>query len=122
MYVRFTELPVIDQDRAVEFYTGKLGFRVAQDSPYQDGWRWITREIPGAQTSILLTRKMDDKDTGAPSLVLTVDDVTSSYQELESKGVVFTTEPTQASWNPDELYAVLRDSEGNLVMIGSESK
>ena len=62
MYVRFAELPVVDQDRAVKFYTEKLGFRVAQDRPYQEGWRWITLEIPGAQTKILLTRKAEDEE------------------------------------------------------------
>lgn len=122
VYVRFTELPVIDQDRAVAFYTEKLGLRVAQDSPYQEGWRWITLEIPDAQTKILFTRKAGDEGTDAPSLVLTVDDVVRSYEEIKEKGVVFTTAPTQAPWNPEEVFAVLRDSEGNLVMLGSEDE
>lgn len=122
MYVRFTALPVVDQDRAVRFYTENLGFRVAQDRPYQEGWRWITLKIPGSQTKILLTRKIDEQAShGVPSLVLTVDDVFKSYQALKDKGVVFTKEPAGAPWDDGEVYAILRDSEGNLVMLGTES-
>jgi lactoylglutathione lyase len=35
-YVKFAELPVVDQDRAVKFYTEKLGLSLARDSPYQE--------------------------------------------------------------------------------------
>lgn len=121
MHVRFTELPVIDQDRAVTFYTENLGFRVAQDRPYQQGWRWITLEIPGSRTKILLTSKTDaETRDGSASLVLTVDDVYEIYEDLTEKGVVFTTEPTVAPWDDGEVYAVFRDSEDNLVMVGTE--
>ena len=63
-YVKFAELPVEDQDRAVNFYTEKVGLKVVQDAPYQDGWRWIELEIPGAETRLVLTKR---KDTDAPS-------------------------------------------------------
>lgn len=120
MYVRFVELPVVDQDRAVAFYTQKLGLRVAQNEPYEEGWRWITLELPGARTKILLARKNPESvRTDVPSLVLTVDDVYRRYRELREKGVVFTTEPTTAPWNDRETYAVFQDSEGNLVVLGS---
>lgn len=123
MFVRFTELPVVDQNRAVQFYTEKLGFRVAQDRSYDDGWRWITLEIPGARTQILLTRRSDgDVREAVPSLVLTVDDVISKYHELKEKGVTFTTNPTAAPWDNSEMYAVMQDSEGNLVMLGTPSE
>lgn len=123
MYVRFTELPVVDQDRAVAFYTEKLGFRVAQDRPYHEGWRWITLQIPGSQTKILLTRKTaETARDGVPSLVLTVDDVFQSYRQLKEKGVLFTTEPTDAPWDGREVFAVFQDSEENLVMIGTEGR
>src|SRR5690606_18864398 len=100
MYVRFTPLPVVDQDRAIAFYTEALGFRVAEDSPYQEGWRWVLLEIPGAQTKVLLTRKRaEEPRDGTPSLVLTVDDVHKHWQQLAAKGVVFTSEPAVAPWN-----------------------
>lgn len=122
MFIRFAELPVVDQDRAAAFYTEKLGMRLAEDRPYEEDWRWITLEIPGARTKVLLTRKADGESrNGAPSLVLTVDDVHALCRELNEKGVEFTTEPQTAPWDEGEVYAVLRDSEGNLVMIGTKS-
>lgn len=121
MYVRFAELPVADQDRAIAFYTENLGFRVVQDTPYEeDGWRWVILEIPGAQTKILLSRRPNTEEGDVPSLVLTVDDVHRWYEELKAKGVSFKTGPSRAMWNDAEVYAVLRDSEGNLVMLGSD--
>lgn len=123
VYVRFTPLPVADQDRAIAFYTEALGFRVAEDRAYQDGWRWITLEIPGAQTKIFLSRKPRGQSAdGVPSLVLTVEDVFEKHRELKERGVVFTQEPTRAPWDEREVFAVLRDSEGNLVMLGTESR
>ncbi|MGH8655652.1 MAG: VOC family protein, partial [Gammaproteobacteria bacterium] len=49
----FTSLNSRDQDRAVSFYTEKVGLKVVQDAPYQDGWRWIELEIPGAETRLM---------------------------------------------------------------------
>lgn len=119
-FVRFAELPVTDQDRAVRFYTGTLGLTVAQDAPYKEGWRWIELEIPGGQTRILLTENLSEDQTDAPRLVLVAADVKQTYREMADKGVVFTSEPVQAPWNPAETFAVFRDSEGNTIVIGSE--
>ncbi len=34
-------IPVSDQDKALEFYTGTLGFEVRADMPFGDGDRWL---------------------------------------------------------------------------------
>ena len=39
--INFTSVAVDDQDRAMAFYTEKLGFTVDTDNPYDEGWRWI---------------------------------------------------------------------------------
>lgn len=75
----------------------------------------------GLKKRILLTLKTDENvRDGVPSLVLTVDDVFRHYQELTQKGVVFKAEPTTAPWDDGEVYAIFRDSEDNLVMLGTE--
>src|SRR5690606_19157255 len=106
----------------MRFYTEKLVFQVATNRPYQEGWRWVTLEIPGAQTQILLSPKTGDETPNVPKLVLTVDDVYRHYEDMKNKGVTFTQGPTPASWNPSEVFALFRDSEGNLVMLGSGSE
>ena len=47
-------IPVSDQDRALEFYVGKLGFQTRVDGPYGEGLRWIEVAPPGAATTIAL--------------------------------------------------------------------
>ena len=118
-YVKFAELPVEDQDRALHFYTGKLDFRVAEDAPYKEGWRWIELEIPGADTRILLTERYAEHLTDIPRLVLVAEDIDTTYKKLAAKGVEFTQAPTEAPWSPGERFAQFIDSEGNGIVIGS---
>lgn len=118
-FVKFAELPVADQDRAVRFYTEKLGLRVAQDSPYKDGWRWIELEVPGAETRIMLIPQQGAVQVDTPRLVFIADDVDATYQALAKKGVMFTKEPVEAPWNPGQRFAQFRDSEGNGIVISS---
>jgi catechol 2,3-dioxygenase-like lactoylglutathione lyase family enzyme len=47
-------IPVSDQDQALEFYMGKLGFEKRLDAPYGEGERWIEVAPPGAATTIAL--------------------------------------------------------------------
>jgi catechol 2,3-dioxygenase-like lactoylglutathione lyase family enzyme len=48
-----SQLVVLDQDQALEFYVGKLGFEKRRDLPFGDG-RWIEVAPPGAVTTIAL--------------------------------------------------------------------
>ncbi|WP_129641271.1 VOC family protein [Peristeroidobacter agariperforans] len=118
-FVKFAELPVIDQDRALSFYTEKLGLRVAQDAPYKEGWRWIELAIPGAETRILLTAQQGEMQSDTPRLVIISDDVDATWRKLSANGVVFTKEPSNAPWNPGQRFAQLRDSEGNGIVIST---
>ena len=52
--VKFASIPVADQDRALEFYTTKLGFRIMTDAPFSDDQRWIELGIAGTDTKIVL--------------------------------------------------------------------
>jgi catechol 2,3-dioxygenase-like lactoylglutathione lyase family enzyme len=47
-------IPVSDQERALEFYVGTLGFEKRLDAPFGDGQRWIEVAPPGAATTIAL--------------------------------------------------------------------
>lgn len=121
-HIKFSELPVVNQDRALRFYTEKIGFELIQDAPYQDNWRWIELEIPGAETRILLTKRQNGEETDAPQMVLITEDVYGTYQELSQKGVEFTKKPTEAPWNSGEIFAQFRDSEGNGIVISSQNE
>jgi catechol 2,3-dioxygenase-like lactoylglutathione lyase family enzyme len=47
-------VPVADQDRAIDFYTGTLGFEKRLDFTYDTGERWVEVVPPGAGTSLNL--------------------------------------------------------------------
>ena len=52
--VKIVSIPVSNQDVALQFYTEKIGFKVATDQPFGPGQRWIELLIPGADTSLAL--------------------------------------------------------------------
>lgn len=120
MYVKFAELGVADQDRAVKFYSQVLGGEVATDKPYgDDGWRWVEIAFPGARTRLLLTRRDGSAPSNAPALVLVENNVAAMVATLRSQGVEIITEPREAPWEPGRIFAQFRDSEGNRIVIAS---
>ena len=54
--VKFASIPVTDQDRALAFYTEKLGFRLLTDQPFNVKQRWIELGISGTETRVVLFR------------------------------------------------------------------
>jgi catechol 2,3-dioxygenase-like lactoylglutathione lyase family enzyme len=50
--IKFVSVPVADQDRALDFYTEKLGFTIITDQPFDDKQRWIELRIPKADTRL----------------------------------------------------------------------
>ena len=51
--LKFVGVPTRDQDRALAFWTERMGFRVATDQP-MGAQRWIELSIPGADTGVVL--------------------------------------------------------------------
>jgi catechol 2,3-dioxygenase-like lactoylglutathione lyase family enzyme len=51
--VRTVGIPVRDQDQAIEFYVGKLGFEKSMDVPFGDS-RWVEVTPKGATTTLAL--------------------------------------------------------------------
>jgi predicted enzyme related to lactoylglutathione lyase len=121
MHIQFAELPVLDQDRAKQFYTEHLNCQVAADQPMGDGgWRWIELKFPGAETTLHFIRRGDDAPSAQPVLVLVDNDVGATIAGLKSRGVEIITEPQEAPWEPGRIVAEFRDSEGNRMVIGSK--
>jgi catechol 2,3-dioxygenase-like lactoylglutathione lyase family enzyme len=117
-------LYVRDQDEALEFYVGKLGFAVHTDAR-NGNFRWLTvqhPEQPSFQLGLFRAQPPTvDEETaksleaivakGAmPPLVLVVDDCRAEYGKLRSKGVEFTQEPVERYGAVDASF---RDPSGN---------
>jgi predicted enzyme related to lactoylglutathione lyase len=104
-------VPVADQNRALEFYTKKLGLTVFTDQPFDDKQRWIELKIPNAQTKLVLFTADEHKDRVGQSTTfsLVVDNLERTYRELGEAGVEFLSPPTKQEWGS---FATLLDSEG----------
>jgi catechol 2,3-dioxygenase-like lactoylglutathione lyase family enzyme len=115
---------VLDQERAREFYTTKLGFQVRTDATV-DGFRWLTVGPPDQpDVEMVLIEpgppmlSPEDAETVCRLIakgvigpgVLATDDCTRDYDVLSGRGVTFLQEPAQ---RPYGIEAVLRDDSGN---------
>ena len=113
--IKFMTVPVTDQNRALEFYTKKLGLRVFTDQSMGDS-RWIELQVPGAETMLVLFQEKDHRPGATPAAVFVTDNVQTTYEGLKAKGVEFVQAPKKEHWGE---HAILKDSEGNLVLIGT---
>ena len=118
-------LYVLDQDRALEFYTQKLGMEVNTDQTMGD-FRWLTVSPKGQPDLEIVLMKvqaspMMDAATAETvtdlvkkgafgSGVLETDDIQRTYEELRAKGVEFASEPQE---RPYGIEALLKDDSGN---------
>jgi catechol 2,3-dioxygenase-like lactoylglutathione lyase family enzyme len=113
---------VDDYDEAIRFFTGALGFELAEDSPSttNDGRpkRWVVVRPPGAQTGVLLARAdgpaqaaaAGNQAAGRVGFFLRVDDFGAAFQRMKAAGVEFLGEPRT---EPYGRVVVFRDIAGN---------
>jgi catechol 2,3-dioxygenase-like lactoylglutathione lyase family enzyme len=115
---------VRDQDEALEFYIGKLGFRVHTDARNGD-YRWLTVQHPDQPSFQLGLFKPQPPTIDAataetvsqivakgamPPLVLIVDNCRAAYERMRKSGVEFTQEPVERYGAVDASF---RDPSGN---------
>src|SRR3954470_17515109 len=123
----YVQVWVHDQDEALRFYTDKLGFELREDVtvPEMGNFRWLSVGIPGQDVSITLMAvpgpPVFEEETRAQILGLLAkgasgglffetDDCQASFEQMRSRGVEFTQEPTQMPYGVD---AGFRDPSGN---------
>ena len=127
--ITITAIPVLDQDEALDFYVGKLGFEVTNDVD-MGFMRWLTIALPGDPERHLLlevpgppalseevsgqVRDLLTKGALGLACILTTDDCRKTFDELSSKGVEFTQEPTEQPYGIDCAF---RDPFGNHIRI-----
>ena len=121
---------VDDQDKALAFYTDALGMELRDDitMPELGGFRWLTVGPPGQDDIAIVlmtvpdffepdTKKMLNELLGRGvlgGLFFTVENCQQAFEELKSRGVEFSQEPTQQPYGID---AGFRDPSGNSVRM-----
>ena len=127
MRIRVISIPVGDQEKALQFYTKKLGFVKKLDIPLGEGNRWLTvvsqEEQDGPE--ILLEPAPNHFEpakvyqnalfeAGIPYTQFNVDDVQVEYDRLSQLGVEFSMKPTEMG---TAKVAVFNDTCGNNIQL-----
>jgi catechol 2,3-dioxygenase-like lactoylglutathione lyase family enzyme len=118
---------VDDQEKALQFYTGILGFVKKHDVPLGEA-RWLTVVSPQDPDGPELLLEPDQHPAarpfkeamvadGIPFTSFAVDDVRSEFARLKGLGVRFTQEPVEMG---PVTTAVLDDTCGNLIQIAQQ--
>lgn len=127
--INISQIFVLDQDEALDFYVGTLGLEVSADMNFGP-MRWLTVRVPGeAGRDILLekpgppamdeataaqVRELVTKGATGFTAGFTTDDCKKTYEKLVAKGVEITQEPTEQPYGID---IGLRDPFGNHIRI-----
>ena len=116
--IKFVSIPVANQNRALDFYTEKLGFTIITDQPFDEKQRWIELRVPKAETRVVLfTTDEEAKRIGTMmNLTYECDDIDATYRELQQRGVEFEGPPQKQPWG---TYAMFKDSEGNRFVLSA---
>ena len=113
----FVTIYVSDQERALEFYTEKLGLRKYADNPHAEA-RFLTVAPSDASVHILLWpgNPAQGPGAGAPGPVfLETDDLRKEFDVLRSRGVEFVDpEPVDYDYG---VRATALDPDGNLIEL-----
>ena len=122
MYIK--SIPVEDQRKALDFYTGILGFSVKHDIPMGE-FSWLTLTSPEEPDGVELALEPNQHPAmktfqeammadGIPFTAFRVDDLQAEVDRLEAMDVVFTQGPKKAG---PAATAIFKDGCGNLIQL-----
>jgi glyoxylase I family protein len=124
MRIKLNSILVDDQDKALAFYVGVLGFVKKQDIPLGE-FRWLTVVSPEGPDDLELVLEPNANpagrtnqealfEQGIPATAFEVADIESEVRRLRQRGVAFTREPFDAG--PVKI-AAFADTCGNLIQL-----
>jgi predicted enzyme related to lactoylglutathione lyase len=124
MRIKWTTLYVDDQEKALQFYTDKLGFQKKADFS-QGSYRWLTVAASEDPEGVELVLESNANPAGKayqeavhgqgrPAAQFLVNDVQAEHDRLAAKGVKFTMPVTPTTGS---IIAVLDDTCGNLIQL-----
>ena len=127
MKVTLISIPVRDQEKALKFYTEKLGFIKKKDSPLDGGSRWLTlvsKDAPDGPELLLEPAPNHFEpskvyqealmEAGIPYTQFDVDSVDEEYDRLIKLDVAFSIKPTEMG---TVKFAVFNDTCGNNIQL-----
>ncbi len=125
MIEKLTHVPIVvsDQERALKFYTGALGFEKRADYQLPGSPRWLTVAPEGEELEFILAQgkqKVEmglgpEAGTAGNHIAFLTEDCLKSYETLKARGVDFRVgaymEPQKQAWG---ISASFKDPDGNM--------
>jgi catechol 2,3-dioxygenase-like lactoylglutathione lyase family enzyme len=117
-------LLVRDYDEAIGFFTRALGFSLLEDSPRENGKRWVRVAPPGGEGAALLLaraatpeqeRFIGNQSGGRVFMFLETEDFARDYARMQAEGVRFTEEPRQEVYGSVVVFLDLYGNKWDLV-------
>jgi predicted enzyme related to lactoylglutathione lyase len=129
MKIKLTTVYVNDQSKALQFYTGVLGFTKKAD--FTNGpFRWLTVTSPdepdGMELQLALNNNPPAKayqeaifQQGQPAVMLFTGDIKGDHERISARGGEFAMPPTEVTGS---TIAQINDTCGNLVQISQVAR
>jgi len=114
-------IPVSDQDKALEFYTGTLGFEVRADIPFGEGDRWLEVGPAGGGAALALMPPRPGSSPGKDQscVVFTSDDLDADHASLKERDV--DVDEPMGGEGPVPRMFFFRDPDGNNLLEVEEN-
>ena len=112
--IRTVSIPVGDQEAALRFYNGTLGFAVLRDNPTPNGGRWIELAPGGDNAIVTLEPAAAEVTRGAIGIRFTTDSAEAAHAALLAAGVDV---DEILRWPGVPAMFAFRDPEGNAFSI-----
>jgi catechol 2,3-dioxygenase-like lactoylglutathione lyase family enzyme len=113
--VQVVSVPVSDQDRALAFYVGVLGFELLYDTPMGPDMRWVQIKPKGADTTVTLVTWFPTMAPGSlKGLLLETDSLEEDVERFKSAGVVIEGDIQEEAWG---RYVTFDDPDGNGIVL-----
>jgi len=110
-------VPVADQDRALEFYTGTLGFEKRMDVPMGEAMRWIEVAPQGAITTIAIVPPREGDPVGVETrIALNTPDIEADHADLKGRGVDVDQDISRMGDGVPPMFW-MRDQDGNILLV-----
>jgi predicted enzyme related to lactoylglutathione lyase len=103
---------VEDQQKAVDFWTKQVGFKVHREKAMGPEARWIEVGPADAESCLVIYPKsmMQDWAERKPSIMFECANLQTTFEELGGRGVHFAQEPMAMPWGP---FAIFVDGDGH---------
>jgi len=117
-------LLVRDYDEAIRFFGRALGFTLLEDSPRENGKRWVRVGPTGEEGAALLLaraatpaqeRAVGNQSGGRVFMFLETDDFARDYARMRAEGVRFTEEPREEDYGTVVVFLDLYGNKWDLI-------